>query len=93
MTAGPAEEGVAQLEKQTVITALCPDSHSYHCLNYFTLHFIAGLLETTHGENSQTVITALCPALLCTSFYTDKFAIYAVLWFNVKTHILSVSYV
>ena len=86
MTAGPAKEGVAQ-EKQTVITALCPASHSYHCLTYSTLHSLVGLQDNTNGEKSQTVITALCPALLCTSFYSDQFEIYAVLWLNVKTHL------
>ena len=86
MTAGPPEEGVAQ-EKQTVITALCPASHLYHCLTYSTLHSLAGLQDNTNGEKSQTVITALCPAIICTSFYSDHFEIYAVLWLNVKTHL------
>ena len=58
MTAGPVEEGVTQ-EKQIVIT-VSSLTFSYTYLLYFSLHLIAGLLETTHGEKSQKVITANC---------------------------------
>ena len=83
MTAGPVEEGVTQ-EKQIVIT-VSSLTFSYTYLPYFSLHLIAGLLETAHGEKSQTVITALYPTILSTSIYTDQFAIYAILWLNKNT--------
>ena len=68
MTAGPVEEGVTQ-EKQTVIT-VSSLTFSYIYLLYFSLHLIARLLETAHGEKSQTIITALYPTILSTSITT-----------------------
>ena len=60
---------------------------SYTWLTDFTLHFIAGPLDTTHCEKSPPVITVLCSTLFCTSIYTDQFAIHAVLCLNVNTHL------
>ena len=64
---------------------LCVQPYILLHLPYFTLHLIAGLLETTHGEKSQTVITALYLTILSTFITTGQFAIYAILWLNINT--------